>query len=90
MGIAGDARIESELEIAANELFPRWIRRVELLEHDDSPMIKPGQVCTLPDGVDVRIAPFAARPSSQTAQLLLELKMAKRLPDAVLSARRHM
>ena len=33
-----------ELEIAANELFPGWIRRVELLEHDDAPMIEPGQL----------------------------------------------
>jgi hypothetical protein len=36
--------IQHELEIAANELFPRWIRRVELLQHDDAPMIEPGQL----------------------------------------------
>ena len=36
--------IRHELEIAANELFPGWIRRVELLQHDDAPMIEPGQV----------------------------------------------
>jgi hypothetical protein len=36
--------IQHELEIAANELFPRWIRRVELLQHEDAPMIEPGQV----------------------------------------------
>jgi hypothetical protein len=36
--------IQHELEIAANNLFPRWIRRVELLEHDDAPMIEPGQL----------------------------------------------
>jgi Arc/MetJ-type ribon-helix-helix transcriptional regulator len=36
--------IRHELEIAANELFPGWIRRVELLQHDDAPMIEPGQL----------------------------------------------
>jgi len=36
--------IQHQLEIAANELFPRWIRRVELLQHDDAPMIEPGQL----------------------------------------------
>jgi len=36
--------IQHELEIAANELFPDWIRRVELLQHDDAPMIEPGQL----------------------------------------------
>jgi hypothetical protein len=36
--------IQHELEIAANELLPRWIRRVELLQHDDAPMIEPGQL----------------------------------------------
>jgi hypothetical protein len=36
--------IQHELEIAANNLFPRWIRRVELLEHHDAPMIEPGQL----------------------------------------------
>jgi hypothetical protein len=36
--------IQHELEIAVNELFPRWIRRVELLQHDDAPMIEPGQL----------------------------------------------
>ena len=42
------------------------------------------------DGPGDLVIPGTARPSSQTAQLLLELKMAKRLPDAVLSAGRHM
>ena len=37
-------RIRHELEIAANKLFPGWIRRVELLQHDDAPMIEPGQL----------------------------------------------
>ena len=36
--------IQHELEIAANELFPGWIRRVELLQHDDAPTIEPGQL----------------------------------------------
>ena len=36
--------IQHELEIAANELFPDRIRRVELLQHDDAPMIEPGQL----------------------------------------------
>ena len=36
--------IQHELEIAANELFPGWIRRVELLQHDDAPWIEPGQL----------------------------------------------
>jgi hypothetical protein len=35
--------IQHELEIAANELFPGWIRRVELLQRDDAPWIEPGQ-----------------------------------------------
>ena len=37
-------RIHHELETEANDLFPGWIRRVELLEHDDAPMIEPGQL----------------------------------------------
>jgi Arc/MetJ-type ribon-helix-helix transcriptional regulator len=36
--------IQHEVETAANELFPGWIRRVELLQHDDAPMIEPGQL----------------------------------------------
>ncbi len=36
--------IQHELEIAANEFLPGWIRRVELLQHDDAPWIEPGQV----------------------------------------------
>jgi hypothetical protein len=36
--------IQHELEITANELFPGRIRRVELLQHDDAPMIEPGQL----------------------------------------------
>ena len=30
--------IQHELEITANELLPGWIRRVELLQHDDDGM----------------------------------------------------
>ena len=37
-------QIQHELEIAANELLPGWIRRVELLQHDDATMIEPGQL----------------------------------------------
>jgi hypothetical protein len=36
--------IQHELQIAVNELFPGWIRRVELLQHDNAPMIEPGQL----------------------------------------------
>src|SRR5258707_10302343 len=36
--------IRHDLETAANELFPRWIRRVELLQHDDAPWMEPGQL----------------------------------------------
>jgi hypothetical protein len=36
--------IQHELETEANELFPGWIRRVELLQHDDAPWIEPGQL----------------------------------------------
>ena len=36
--------IQHELEIAANELFAGWIRRVELLQHDDAPWMEPGQL----------------------------------------------
>jgi hypothetical protein len=39
--------IQHELEIEANKLFPAFpgrIRRVELLQHDDAPMIEPGQL----------------------------------------------
>jgi hypothetical protein len=37
-------QIQHELEIEANELFPGWIRRVELLQHDDAPWMEPGQL----------------------------------------------
>ena len=37
-------RIQHELEVAANELLPGWIRRVELLQHDDAPWMEPGQL----------------------------------------------
>jgi len=37
-------RIQHELETEANELFLGWIRRVELLQHGDAPMIEPGQL----------------------------------------------
>jgi hypothetical protein len=36
--------IQHELENEANVLFPGWIRRVELLQHDDAPMIEPGML----------------------------------------------
>jgi Arc/MetJ-type ribon-helix-helix transcriptional regulator len=36
--------IRHELQTEANELFPGWIRRVEVLQHDDAPMIEPGQL----------------------------------------------
>lgn len=36
--------IQHELEIAANKLFPGWIRRVELLQHGHAPNIEPGQL----------------------------------------------
>jgi hypothetical protein len=36
--------IQHELENEAKELFPGWIQRVELLQHDDAPMIEPGQL----------------------------------------------
>ena len=36
--------IQHELETEASELFPGWIRRVELLQHDDAPVIEPGQL----------------------------------------------
>jgi hypothetical protein len=37
--------LQHDLQIAANELLPGWIRRVELLQHDDAPMmIEPGQL----------------------------------------------
>jgi hypothetical protein len=36
--------IQQELEIEANEVFAGWIRRVELLQHDDAPWMEPGQL----------------------------------------------
>jgi hypothetical protein len=36
--------IQHEIEIAANKLFPGLIRRVEVLQHGDAPMIEPGQL----------------------------------------------
>ena len=44
MDQAEQDHIQHELDVAANELFPGWIRRVELLQHDDAPMIEPGQL----------------------------------------------
>ena len=44
MDQAERAHIQHELEFAANKLFRGWIRRVELLEHDDAPNIEPGQL----------------------------------------------
>jgi hypothetical protein len=36
--------LQHELETLASKLFPGWIRRVELLQHGDAPMIEPGQL----------------------------------------------
>jgi hypothetical protein len=36
--------IQHELETAANEVFGGWIRRVEMLQHDDAPWMEPGQL----------------------------------------------
>ena len=36
--------IQHELETAANDLLPGWIRRVELLQRDDAPWMEPGQL----------------------------------------------
>jgi hypothetical protein len=36
--------IQHELEIAADELFAGWIRRVELVQHDDAPWMEPDQL----------------------------------------------
>jgi hypothetical protein len=36
--------IQHEIENEANKLFPGRIRRVELLQHGDAPMIEPGQL----------------------------------------------
>ncbi len=44
MGQAERDHIQHELEIAANKLFPGWIRRVELQQPDDAPTIEPGQL----------------------------------------------
>jgi hypothetical protein len=48
-----------ELEIAANELLPGWIRRVELLQRDDARWMEPGQLMprlVLKDPADVGTA----------------------------------
>ena len=37
-------RIQHELELAANKIFAGWIRRVEVLYHDDAPWMEPGQL----------------------------------------------
>jgi hypothetical protein len=37
-------RIQHELATEANDLFPGWLRRVELLQHDEAPIIEPGQL----------------------------------------------
>src|SRR5580698_3316928 len=44
MGKTEIDRIQHELETEANELFPGWLRRVELLQRDEAPMIEPGQL----------------------------------------------
>jgi hypothetical protein len=36
--------IQHELETEANELFPDWLRRVEVLQHDDAPWMELGQL----------------------------------------------
>jgi hypothetical protein len=43
MGQAERGHIQHEIENEANKLFPGRIRRVELLQHDDAPMIEPDQ-----------------------------------------------
>jgi hypothetical protein len=37
-------RIQHELQTEANDLFAGWIRRVELVQHDDAPWMEPGQL----------------------------------------------
>jgi hypothetical protein len=44
MSQAKTDHIQHDLETAANELFAGWIRRVELLQHDDAPWMEPGQL----------------------------------------------
>ena len=44
MGREERDHIQHELETAANELFAGWIRRVEVLQHDDAPWMEPGQL----------------------------------------------
>ena len=44
MDQADKDHIQHELEIAANDLFAGWIRRVEVLRHDDAPWMEPGQL----------------------------------------------
>jgi hypothetical protein len=47
MDQAKRAHIQHQLEASADELFPGFpgrIRRVELLQHNDAPMIEPGQL----------------------------------------------
>ena len=44
MDQADREHIQHEIETAANKLFSGRIRRVELLQHGDAPMIEPGQL----------------------------------------------
>jgi len=44
MDQAARDHIQHEVETAANEIFAGWIRRVELLQHDDAPWMEPGQL----------------------------------------------
>ena len=44
MGQAERGHIQHEIENEANKLFPGRIRRVELLQYGDAPMIEPGQL----------------------------------------------
>ena len=44
MDQAERGHIQNEIDIAANKRFPGRIRRVELLQHGDAPMIEPGEL----------------------------------------------
>ena len=64
-------RIQHEIENEANMLLPGRIRRVELLQHGDAPMIEPGQlmprfVFADPGGGHEKKSPPAARRSPRS------------------------
>jgi Arc/MetJ-type ribon-helix-helix transcriptional regulator len=44
MDQADKDHIQHEIESEANDLFAGWIRRVEVLQHDDAPWMEPGQL----------------------------------------------